>query len=257
MEEMISNSVKNLMAAIFGEDCPKCYSYIIVGNNGEEKKVWLTEAVHEVLETLLLRKGKNDSQAWARYKRIIELRFGLVDGKAITLREIGQELGGITGASVRQMEARALSILRRPSRSKCLRRFLVPPPEEIYHLRQKIYRLQDDNQSLSEHIKTLEAMLKGFGVKDPEVKAANLAIEQEQFKSLRVRFPNDRVWHGLRRHFAREGGIIHPFAKLEEMMASGEIRQVRNLGVKSEAFLRDILETLRKESKIYLQQSIV
>ena len=72
----------------------------------------LKEQVDEVLNTL------ND-----REKRIIQLRFGLGDGRSRTLEEVGQEFG-VTRERIRQIEAKALRKLRHPSRSKKLRDFL-------------------------------------------------------------------------------------------------------------------------------------
>ena len=52
--------------------------------------------------------------------RILSLRFGLADGRARTLEQVGRELG-VTRERVRQLEAEALRALRHPSRAKRLR----------------------------------------------------------------------------------------------------------------------------------------
>jgi len=65
-----------------------------------------------VLETL------ND-----RERRVLELRFGLKDGRTRTLEEVGREFG-VTRERIRQIEAKALRKLRHPSRSKRLRDYL-------------------------------------------------------------------------------------------------------------------------------------
>ena len=58
-----------------------------------------------------------------REERVIELRFGLEDGRARTLEELGQEFN-ITRERVRQIEAKALRKLRHPSRARRLRDYL-------------------------------------------------------------------------------------------------------------------------------------
>jgi RNA polymerase primary sigma factor len=59
----------------------------------------------------------------ARERRIVELRFGLIDGRSRTLEEVGWEFG-VTRERVRQIEAKALRKLRHPKRSKKLREYL-------------------------------------------------------------------------------------------------------------------------------------
>jgi RNA polymerase primary sigma factor len=58
-----------------------------------------------------------------RERKIIELRFGLADGKFRTLEEVGREFG-ITRERIRQIEAKALRKLRHPSYSRRLRGYL-------------------------------------------------------------------------------------------------------------------------------------
>ena len=55
-----------------------------------------------------------------RERRIVELRFGLSDGRPRTLEEVGREFG-ITRERIRQIEAKTLSKLRHPSRAHRLR----------------------------------------------------------------------------------------------------------------------------------------
>ena len=58
-----------------------------------------------------------------RERRVLQLRFGLQNGRARTLEEVGKELN-VTRERIRQIEAEALRKLRHPSRSRKLRDFL-------------------------------------------------------------------------------------------------------------------------------------
>ncbi|MCL2324615.1 MAG: RNA polymerase sigma factor RpoD [Actinomycetia bacterium] len=58
-----------------------------------------------------------------RERKVIELRFGLLDGHARTLEEVGREFG-VTRERIRQIESKTLNKLRHPSNSKKLRDFL-------------------------------------------------------------------------------------------------------------------------------------
>ncbi|MCK4580797.1 MAG: sigma-70 family RNA polymerase sigma factor, partial [Dehalococcoidia bacterium] len=59
----------------------------------------------------------------AREKRVLQLRFGLKDGHARTLEEVGKEFN-VTRERIRQIEAKALRKLRHPSRSRKLKDYL-------------------------------------------------------------------------------------------------------------------------------------
>jgi len=72
----------------------------------------LREQLDEVLETLTDREQK-----------VLRLRFGLDDGRARTLEEVGQKFG-VTRERIRQIEAKTLRKLRHPSRSKKLKDYL-------------------------------------------------------------------------------------------------------------------------------------
>ena len=72
----------------------------------------MKDQVRGVLDTL------ND-----RERRVLQLRFGLDDGRSRTLEEVGREFG-VTRERIRQIEAKALRKLRHPSRSKRLKDFL-------------------------------------------------------------------------------------------------------------------------------------
>ncbi|HEY5434533.1 MAG TPA: sigma-70 family RNA polymerase sigma factor, partial [Candidatus Limnocylindrales bacterium] len=59
-----------------------------------------------------------------RERRVLQLRFGLEDGRARTLEEVGKEFN-VTRERIRQIEAKALQKLRHPSRSRKLKDYLV------------------------------------------------------------------------------------------------------------------------------------
>jgi len=58
-----------------------------------------------------------------RERRVLELRFGLEDGRSRTLEEVGREFG-VTRERIRQIEAKALRKLRHPTKSRQLRDYL-------------------------------------------------------------------------------------------------------------------------------------
>jgi RNA polymerase primary sigma factor len=58
-----------------------------------------------------------------RERQVIELRFGLVDGRPCTLQEVGQKFG-VTRERVRQIESKTVLKLRHPSRAAKLRDYL-------------------------------------------------------------------------------------------------------------------------------------
>jgi RNA polymerase primary sigma factor len=74
--------------------------------------ILLQEQLESVLHTLS-----------EREKKVIQLRFGLMDGHPRTLEEVGKEFG-VTRERIRQIESKTLSKLRHPSRSQKLRDYL-------------------------------------------------------------------------------------------------------------------------------------
>jgi RNA polymerase primary sigma factor len=79
----------------------------------------------EVVTSQMLREQLSDilSTLPPREVRILQLRYGLLDGETYTLEEVGKKLG-VTRERVRQIEAQALSRLRHPAHARKLRDFL-------------------------------------------------------------------------------------------------------------------------------------
>ena len=75
-------------------------------------KQLLKEQIEDVLDTLT-----------SREQRVLQLRFGLEDGRSRTLEEVGREFN-VTRERIRQIEAKALRKLRHPSRSRKLKDYL-------------------------------------------------------------------------------------------------------------------------------------
>lgn len=82
------------------------------------------QPVEVVTHTLLKRQIQDIlSSLPPREVRILQLRYGLLDGQSYTLEEVGKKLG-VTRERVRQIEAQALSRLRHPTHSRKLRDYL-------------------------------------------------------------------------------------------------------------------------------------
>jgi RNA polymerase primary sigma factor len=113
---MLSRLPVSLESPIGNED-DACIGDFIVDRNALEpleiaSRHLLKDKIDEVLGTLTFRE-----------QRILQLRFGLEDGRSRTLEEVGKEFN-VTRERIRQIEAKAVRKLRHPSRSRKLRDFL-------------------------------------------------------------------------------------------------------------------------------------
>jgi RNA polymerase sigma factor RpoD-like protein len=84
----------------------------VPGPADQASRELLKEQMHDVLDGLS-----------ERERKVLELRFGLLDGEARTLEEVGQEFR-VTRERIRQIEAKALRKLRHPLRSRKLKDYL-------------------------------------------------------------------------------------------------------------------------------------
>ena len=84
----------------------------VLGPADQASRELLKEQMRDVLD------GLNE-----RERKVLELRFGLMDGQARTLEEVGQEFH-VTRERIRQIEAKALRKLRHPLRSRKLKDYL-------------------------------------------------------------------------------------------------------------------------------------
>lgn len=100
-----------------GDDKETSLEQFVSDNNQQNlydyvSKELLRDVLNEVLETLS-----------PREKKVLEMRFGLKDGKIKTLEEVGKEFK-VTRERIRQIEAKAVRKLRHPTRARKLKDFL-------------------------------------------------------------------------------------------------------------------------------------
>lgn len=253
MENIENTSAGKLMSAIFGDKASNLYPYIIEDGDGHHKMVSLKKAVEEALDAL-------PEENW---RRALDLLFGLSDGKPRTRKEVGQELNNVTRERIRQIEAKSLYLLKRPSISMRLRSFIVPSPEEIYNLRREQKRLRQENSTLKESNQKFQDLLKAWGAKEedferfgPDELFARLKTSKEdwdEFEALTKKFPNNRVWNAIRRVAHYYPKIIKP-SVLKEVLLTGEIYKLKKAGKIRRfdkagiAFLKQVFQELEKEA---------
>lgn len=150
------HTYQRLVTAIFSkrleEQFPICYPYIL--EDGVE--ISLEEGVQKALDNLSDFPGKTGKIHWTKENliRLLNLRFGLEDGKKRTQIEIGREFQ-VTRERIRQVEAKTLRILRR--QWKLLRPFLVLTPEERTEEIQRLEKLATTTQVIKEVREAFEA----------------------------------------------------------------------------------------------------
>lgn len=84
----------------------------------------LAQALQEAMDSISTAKKASYWPSFiTKYKRVISLRFGLEDGKCRTLNEVGKEFS-LSKERIRQIEAKALRLLRHSTRSRKLRTYI-------------------------------------------------------------------------------------------------------------------------------------
>ena len=109
-----AKAAKDAGAAVIFLDVPfeTCYERI----KNDSNRPIVVNSTKEQLEELL-------GTLTEREQQVLTLRFGLEDGRARTLEEVGKEFN-VTRERIRQIEAKALRKLRHPSRSRKLKDYL-------------------------------------------------------------------------------------------------------------------------------------
>lgn len=249
----ISQANGTLMAAIFGEKSIRCYPYIYqerqevgeieVGEAEEEiEEIFIADITHEVVKVPLNKviqvvlEDLNEKE-----RQVLNLRFGLKDGKLKTHKEIAAEFK-VSGARIGQIIERSLRKLRHPSRSHRLKGFLIPTQAERFREKQRLISLEEQIRSLKEakeltQNKDREALEKDKKALEQalEIAAANY---QEEWGGIS---PYKRIHNAL-----RHGGIT----QLSQLKALNrrELYQLRNVGKKSLDFLQELLRVAEERA---------
>jgi RNA polymerase primary sigma factor len=114
----------SLQAPVGGEHEDSCFGDFIEDKNAPNPSdvtgaALLKERMREILETLT-----------ERERRVLEERFGLIDGYSRTLEEVGKQFR-VTRERIRQIEAKALKKMRHPTRFRSLHGFLATDDEPV------------------------------------------------------------------------------------------------------------------------------
>lgn len=244
-----------LMAAIFGEKSIRCYPYIYqerqevgeveVGEAEEEiEEIFIADITHEVVKVPLNKmiqvvlEDLNEKE-----RKVLNLRFGLKDGKLRTHKEIAAEFK-VSGARIGQIIERSLRKLRHPSRSHRLKGFLVPTQAERFREKQRLIGLEEQIRSLNEAKELTQTRNKDREALEKDKKALEEALEitaanyQEKCGGIS---PYRRIHNAL-----RHGGIT----QLSQLKALNrrELYQLRNVGKKSIDFLQELLRTAEERA---------
>lgn len=119
-KEIIRKPETKLMSAIFG----------VWYDDGDLILPGLKDTILGLLDEISDLHCESRSRFAERIKRLISLRVGFADGEAKTLEEVGEEFG-VTRERIRQMEAKALRLLRHPARSGKLKPFIRREAHEV------------------------------------------------------------------------------------------------------------------------------
>jgi len=236
---------EGLFTAIFGELPIGIYPYILEEGGRE---VPLAEALKEALDKLPLAKTRNRPNQWPRMRRVLELRFGLLEGESETLRQAGETLGIKHHGQVGAIQAKALRVLRHPSYSRRLRQFIIPSPRSIAELRARLARFEQLVEERQQTIADLEddkaRLLQGKPLLTPEQQRLERTPLEEAFQMLSENLPGLlRVQNALHR------GRIRTVSDLRKLVESGEASRLTSIGEKGTQICNRALELLDQQAQ--------
>jgi len=138
------NNEERLLAAIFGQPEIRCYPYIWREKINAENELLVEQTSYPVQKVNLVQEIQDILGTFEkRHEQILNLRFGLENGKCLTQKEIGKEYG-VTHTRIGQIIHRSLVQLRHPTRSRRLKEFIIPSPEERFKEKQRILNLEKE-----------------------------------------------------------------------------------------------------------------
>jgi len=236
------------MWRLFGEDV-LLYPYVIFQRDGREGQLTLVEAIEGALRSLPHTRGARDDKKWNRLEAVARSRFGF---SPKTRMLVGQELGGVSGERVRQLENKAIRLLL-VLQGAFLRKFLILSPEEMAELQGELERLQKENEALQQEIERLqqergeiEEWIERLGI--PLFLPPDLCRDQEL---LRIFLESGDIPTLYRNALARAG--IRSLSEFQRALGPGQ--KIPLVGEKGEIILREALNRfLSQEEQKALSQ---
>ena len=228
------NNEERFLAVIFGQPDIGCYPYVWREKDGGEDEICVEKTGYAVRKVDLVREIQDILETLEkRSRRILNLRFGLEDGKCRTQKEISKEYG-VTHTRIGQIIHRSLLRLRHPTRSRRLKEFIIPSPEERFKEKQKILNLE----------KELERQTSVFYNREDERRLA-VALKQAsdayQKEHGLVISPYNRIHNALRRQNMLQ------LAQLQKTPEQ-DIRSFRNIGKESFEVIKNALQLAEQEA---------
>ena len=196
------------------------------------------DEVEEKMDNLLLHDQETEILTTLTYReqRVIDLRFGLTDGRSRTCREIGSEFK-LTPSRIQQIEHKALQKLRHPSRSRMLTSFLIPS-ENIEKIRKrplkKFYRKRKTTKKIRGSPCSLCGVyVSGSGGFEDHMRSTypqyGFTLEYTQKYGVKQRIYKCSIcgqkvsgWIGLERHYGNNLHQAEVMAQLRLSQTSGE-----------------------------------
>jgi len=224
---------ERFLAVVFGQDI-RCYPYIWREKNDGENEIWVEKTGYPVQRVDLIPEIQEVlATLGEKPKRILNLRFGLEDGRCWTQKEIGKEYH-VSGARIGQIIQRSLYRLRHPTRSRRLKELVIPSPEERFREKQRSLILEAELKNRraatfeQEDEKRLDVILRK--VSDDYQQKYNLTVS-----------PYGRIHNALRRL------NLLRFSDLENI-PERELRSLRGIGSQSLEVIKKALQAAEQEA---------